>query len=73
MKSTVVSLFLSCRQEINKLDMLKTFVIEKFDEKELGSDEYFSGMTLLPVQLDTNQFVGKAKGVCIVSDTISIS
>lgn len=76
MKSTVVSLFLflilflSCRQEVNKLDMLKTFVLEEFDEKELRSDEYFSEMRLLPLQLDTNQFIGKAKDVCIVGDTI---
>lgn len=76
MRSRIIPLFLflmlffSCRQKANKQDMLETFVIEEFGEKELRIDEFFSGMSLLPLQLDTNQFIGKAKDVCIVGDTI---
>lgn len=76
MKSIIISLslsvllFFSCQQEVKKQEELRTFVIENFDGKKLEVEKHFPNVELLPLQLDTNQFVGKAKDVCMIGDTI---
>lgn len=62
--------FSSCQQKVKKRDKLKTLVIKEFEGKEIRSDKYFPGMKLLPLRLDTNQFIGKVKDVCMAGDTV---
>lgn len=62
--------FLSCNQKEKHQNILETFIIEGFEGKEIGCGAYFPEMKLLPLQLDTNQFIGKTKDVCMMGDTI---
>lgn len=63
-------LFLSCKQELTKQNDIEIFVIEEFNEKELDIKECFLDMRLLLLKMDTNQFIGKVKDLCMVGDTI---
>lgn len=63
-------LLLSCKQASHKQDNLEAFTLEGFEGKELFVDAYFPQTELLPLQLDSNQFIGKVKDICIMEETI---
>lgn len=65
-----VLLLFSCQREGKKLEELKTFLIENFDGKDLEVEKHFLKVELLPLQLDTSRFIGKAKDVCMIGDTV---
>lgn len=66
----LLTMFISCRQEMNKQNLTQTFVIDDFANKEFDVDKCFSDMRLLLLKMDTSQFIGKVKDVCIIGDTI---
>lgn len=66
----LLAMFVSCKQEKNKQNVMDTFVIDEFVDKELDVKDCFSDMKLLLLKMDTDQFIGKVKDVCIIDDTI---
>lgn len=66
----LLTMFISCRQEMNKQNLMQMVVIEDFVDNEFDVDECFSDINLLLLKMDTSQFLGKVKDVCIIGDTI---
>lgn len=66
----LLTMFISCRQEMNKQNLMQMVVIEDFVDNEFDVDECFSDINLLLLKMDTSQFIGKVKDVCIIGDTI---